>query len=225
LDVSANPESFLQRDRFLKDFWKNDNIDSLKEAEALSKKLKRKIKEVTRHRLQIKATSPDPKSFWSAMNGLLGKTQDKIELKIEVSNDNFTTDSNTIANSFADFFLDKADRLSKRTTPEEVEEVDIESDDALFLVTEEMVRSAIKQLKRKKSFGPDGIPLLLVRDSFPFLKTHYLKLMNLATKQMPAVWKTARVIPLHKKGSKTSMDNYRPISNLCGMDKLFERVP
>jgi len=32
------------------------------------------------------------------------------------------------------------------------------------------------------------------------------------------------VLPLHKKGSKTVLDNYRPISNICSMDKLFQRI-
>jgi len=48
--------------------------------------------------------------------------------------------------------------------------------------------------------------------------------MSMAAKQMPDLWKTARVIPLHKKGCRLTLDNYRPISNLCSIDKLFEKI-
>jgi len=87
-----------------------------------------------------------------------------------------------------------------------------------------MLEKVIKTLKPKKSHGIDGIPLCVVKDLHYHFPTAYLKLMNLATKRMPKIWKVARVLPLHKKGSKHHMDNFRPISNLCSIDKLFERI-
>jgi len=66
--------------------------------------------------------------------------------------------------------------------------------------------------------------LCIVKDTAKYLEPLYIKLMQLSTKKMPLIWKTARVIPLHKKGIKTDLNNYRPISNLCSMDKLFEKV-
>lgn len=48
--------------------------------------------------------------------------------------------------------------------------------------------------------------------------------MQLAATKIPEIWKTARVIPLYKKGEKTKLENYRPISNLCLMEKLFEKI-
>ena len=40
----------------------------------------------------------------------------------------------------------------------------------------------------------------------------------------PLDWKIARVTPLHKKGSKNLMENYRPISILPIISKVFERI-
>ena len=34
----------------------------------------------------------------------------------------------------------------------------------------------------------------------------------------------AKVTPIHKKGSKTDITNYRPISNLCSTSKIFEKL-
>jgi hypothetical protein len=41
---------------------------------------------------------------------------------------------------------------------------------------------------------------------------------------IPEQWKTSRILPLHKKGKKNLIDNYRPISNLCAGSKVFERL-
>ena len=41
---------------------------------------------------------------------------------------------------------------------------------------------------------------------------------------MPLEWKTANVVPLHKKGCKTSACNYRPVSLTCILCKLYENI-
>jgi hypothetical protein len=48
--------------------------------------------------------------------------------------------------------------------------------------------------------------------------------MNLACAGIPEAWKTAIIIPLHKAKDKTSVDNYRPISNLVSISKIFEKI-
>jgi hypothetical protein len=39
----------------------------------------------------------------------------------------------------------------------------------------------------------------------------------------PEDWKIAKITPIHKKGQKTEVSNYRPVSNLCSMSKVFEK--
>ena len=40
---------------------------------------------------------------------------------------------------------------------------------------------------------------------------------------IPDEWKLASVVPVHKKGDKSCVDNYRPISLTCLVMKVFER--
>lgn len=40
----------------------------------------------------------------------------------------------------------------------------------------------------------------------------------------PSIWKQAHIVPIHKKGPKTAIENYRPISILNVLSKLLERV-
>jgi hypothetical protein len=41
---------------------------------------------------------------------------------------------------------------------------------------------------------------------------------------VPAQFKVAKVIPVHKSGAKDSMDNYRPISLLNSLSKILEKI-
>ena len=34
----------------------------------------------------------------------------------------------------------------------------------------------------------------------------------------------SKITPIHKKGDKNNIKNYRPISNLCSMSKIFEKL-
>ena len=40
---------------------------------------------------------------------------------------------------------------------------------------------------------------------------------------IPTQWKQAKVLPVHKKGNKSQVSNYRPISLLCIVSKVMER--
>ena len=41
---------------------------------------------------------------------------------------------------------------------------------------------------------------------------------------LPREWKLANVVPIHKKGSKDDIENYRPISLTSLVMKTFQRI-
>jgi len=87
----------------------NDNFVTLKR---ISKELNYNIKLERKKAFASKLTK-DPKSYWSAMNQMLGKsTQDEMVLKI---NDRELKEGPEMANLFADFFQDKVGNLSNNT--------------------------------------------------------------------------------------------------------------
>ena len=38
------------------------------------------------------------------------------------------------------------------------------------------------------------------------------------------IWLVSKIVPVHKKGSKTVIENYRPVANLCSVSKIFEKL-
>lgn len=84
--------------------------------------------------------------------------------------------------------------------------------------------AAASNLKASTSLGPDGIPSLFLKKCIDSLVVPLEMIFNLSlsSKAFPSCWKTAYMFPVHKKGDRKNIDNYRGISSLCALSKLFE---
>ena len=95
-----------------------------------------------------------------------------------------------------------------------------------FFMTELKVREILSKLKVKNCEGIDRIPLRILNEGAEILYKPLSKLFQLIyeTKVVPEQWKIAKIIPTHKKGAKDNVENYRPISNLCAISKIYEKL-
>jgi hypothetical protein len=93
-------------------------------------------------------------------------------------------------------------------------------------MSEDKVAECLNELKIKNCEGYDRIPMRILKDGASILRNPLSTLFGriYKEKEIPEQWKVAKIIPLPKKRSKQDVANYRPISNLCSVSRLFEKL-
>jgi hypothetical protein len=82
------------------------------------------------------------------------------------------------------------------------------------IITMEELETTIKALKTRKSPGSDGINNELYKEAPKSFLHRFLNFLNVCWiyGDILEEWRTAIVIPIHKKGDRNNPDNYRDIS-------------
>ena len=109
----------------------------------------------------------------------------------------------------------------------EMEHIMRESDEQFHPFTMEELQEAMKHLKPGKAAGLDGITTEIIQHFGIRTRSWILALLNncATSLNIPKIWRRARVVALLKPGKDPeSKKSYRPISLLCILYKLYERM-
>ncbi|XP_058444278.1 uncharacterized protein LOC131425957 [Malaya genurostris] len=168
----------------------------------------------------------DPKSFWKHVNELRKESDLPSTMFYEQQTGSCTQE-------ISDMFRKKFSSVFSRETlsPYQISQAALNvpiSSQSLNLINIDIdtVLTAIVKLKPSHSPGPDGIPAVVLKRCSSAIVTPLCQLfqLSLTTGVFPVMWKSSYMFPVHKKGDKKNIDNYRGITALSAIPKLFELV-
>lgn len=101
---------------------------------------------------------------------------------------------------------------------------DIEEEIPPILPSE--IIKAIQSQKDRKASGEDGISNELLKGSSHVTMKTLSTIFNeiLTKEEIPTQWTNSTIILLHKKGKKDDISNYRPISLMSNLYKIFSKI-
>jgi len=175
----------------------------------------------------------DIKKTWATINDIICKTKNKSEFpKYFLINGSKVSDDKSIANEFNKFFTEIGPKLADGIdAPENKSFSDYlknpsQNKFSFTQVTAQDVAKAIDSLKPKTSCANDKISNKLLKAMRNELSVPLMLIINQSIEMgiFPDLLKTARVTPLYKKGDSSLLDNYRPVSVLPSVSKVFERI-
>ena len=175
----------------------------------------------------------DIRKTWDHINEVLFRTKKPNELPAYLKIDGSKIEDETeMATRFNNFFVNIGPNLSKNinhnshrtfssflknniTHSFEFKNIDIN-----------IVHKTIHALNTKNSTGHDGLSTKLLKRIAPVITRPLTVIINqsLNTGIFPDKLKIAKVVPLYKKGDCYIIDNYRPISLLPSLSKIFEKI-
>ena len=196
----------------------------------LSKEIKKNIPAVRDdfYKRQFSGCNGDVKKQWKLLNEISHKparSHQDIALKI---NDVLCNDSQKIANEFNEYFgsIGSNEQVSNPLVSDLTS--DARSANSFFfekISALEIIR-IINTLNNTNSCGHDRISNTLLKKIAYNISDILAHLFNLSVNSgvFPSDLKISIVIPLFKKGERTNKQNYRPISLLSCINKIFEKA-
>ena len=226
---------FGDKDKLFKKYFENRNDKNL----AIWKRYKNKLNETIRNaeKLYYKKILSSHKNsatqFWKTFGKILNKNKVKHNCTSSLLiNDNRVTEPQAIADSFNNFFCNIGERLANNFSIQNnyvyKKFLKDPASQSIFLCDTNMTEiiNTVRNLKNTNSTGHDEFSLKFIRLSLPILAPALVSIFNLSISCgiYPDKLKIANVIPIFKKGSPTSVNNYRPISILSTINKIFEKI-
>ena len=169
------------------------------------------------------------KGVWNVINTANGKKSKSGKISL-IHNDIIIDEPGKIAESFNVFFRDAplsvTSNFQNAQTPSGLCNTPIQFNSffAAPVSEEELLTTINNKLKNKRSSGPDEVPSFLIKRVATKLVKPLTYCINISFENghFPNLIKVNKIIPIYKKGDKTDMNNYRPVSIASIFSKLYE---
>ena len=194
-----------------------DDLAVYKRTKNIQTHLKRSLKREY-YKNKIDSFDGNPRKIWQVLKDVTDRNY-----KEDVLPDN---PNKTTANKFNSFFA-KVGKTVQEKLKIDIKLPDINKEGTFKFkdITENDITSLIKRIRPDVATGSDEISARLLKSAAPAIRTHLRDMVNLSYKSstFPEALKKAHVKTLHKEGDHNDPAQYRPISILSVISKIFER--
>ena len=178
----------------------------------------------------LAASRNDPRKTWQLVNELSSRQHTKkVITDIEIG-DMKTSSASEMAEAFNCHFANIVHDLARDIpSADTVPESYLISTNATFSFkscSSNEVRKLPEKFDIKKSTGLDNLSSRMLKIAVGVLALSLAFLFNqsISSGIVPTEWKLARVTPIFKKDKRQDVNNYRPISIIPAVAKVFERI-
>ena len=219
--TSELKEMIEEKNRRLKLYWMDGFLSDLNIVKEISNKithLKRKLKKIFYHD-KISKFEGDPKKMWNILKEVTNTTVTKSNVEPEFLDQKK-------ANTFNTFFATVGTKIQEKLNIEEKKFEQIVPEKFEFQEeTEEKITKLIQRIRNDVAVGYDDISAKLLKDSKETISETLTKLVNISYRKstFPQCLKKGIVRAVHKKDDPEDPANYRPLTILSTLSKIFER--
>ena len=179
----------------------------------------------------LKANRSNMKKTWSILKSVVNKgIKRQVQAKFKMNDGSITNDKVLISEKFNDFFTGVGPSLAKKIPTQVISPLHYMGNrvqNSIFLepVHPSEIDVIMKDMKNSAP-GHDGITLNVLKLSLSSIKTPLTHILNISLSEgvFPEELKIANVIPLFKADDPMLFNNYRPVSLLCVLSKVFEKI-
>ena len=182
---------------------------------------------------KIASCEGDLKNTWKTINNVLNKKSKTTNISSISIEGKHISSSAGIAESMNNFFCTIGETLSgkipRAKNPLLENDYDVNPLKTMFnfhVIDTFQLGKVFGKLKTSKGCGNDGIASCFLKIALPVISESLCDIFNLsiATGCFPDSWKIARVAPIFKSGQPDDRSNYRPISVLPVLARVFEKL-
>ena len=159
------------------------------------------------------------KKFWAYVQSK--SKSSRIPETVHIG-DTYRSDTKEKADLFNEYFFNQFTGPSNYDV-----EVDFDINDSFSIDFNPLkIQKLLSEINTNKAMGPDGIHGKMLKNCSNTLAVPFSILFKISyySSKLPKDWKSANIVPVHKKGSKADVENYRPISLTSIVAKTLERI-